>query len=56
MSAKSACGRRFLKLEEAMPMNIVLEILHSLASLAGIGRFIFDLWREHKHNADDVER
>lgn len=42
MSAKSACGRRFLKLEEAMPMNIVLEILHSLASLASIGRFIFD--------------
>ena len=37
-------------------MNPVLEILQALAQVASIGRFLLDLWREHKHRTDDVGR
>ena len=37
-------------------MNVVLEVLQALASIASIGRLMLDLWREYKHESDGEGR
>ena len=42
--------------EEALPMDMFLEILRAVASIASIARLILELWENYKHKSDDVDR
>lgn len=40
---------RAAHLRREPPMNVFLEVLNVLASLATIAEFLLDRWREHRH-------
>lgn len=37
-------------------MDMLLEILRAVASIASIARLILELWEKYKHKSDDVDR
>ena len=40
---------RAAHLRREPPMNVILEVLNALASMATIAEFLLDRWREYRH-------